>query len=443
MSKINPLTDVAVISTSANTINTNMDEIVAAFDNTLSRDGSTPNQMEADIDLNGNNLLNVNEIDAELLRINGTDITTNLTSAAALAAAAAASAAAAAVSADDAATSAAEAEAATINLMDFSEGAWVISTAYERGDMVESNGSSYLAKSDHTSSADDEPGVGINSGQFWQLLVERGASGMGSGDVLAANAGSEYTGVAGTFRNNISAMLRAITKRSGLDLATNTTIDSSIYNSDGTNTNGPSGNVDGDSFVSSKIDTTTYNFIWFGNTKAWLGRRVADVNSWVQILTANHLAGTGSFVASLVADPVAGDANKVAQFDANGNIAPGFSVLDEDDMASNSAVNVPSQQSVKAYVDSQVGASRVWQNMLGSRSANTSYQNTTGRDIDVSIVAFSSTIRQVQVSTDNLSWVDVGRIGGSYTTNTFTVPDDHYYRINGTVSAIASWAELR
>lgn len=46
--------------------NTNNDTIEAAFDNTLSRDGSTPNQMEADIDLNSNSLLNVNEINGIL-----------------------------------------------------------------------------------------------------------------------------------------------------------------------------------------------------------------------------------------------------------------------------------------------------------------------------------------------------------------------------------------
>lgn len=40
-------------------INSNFNTIENAIDNTLSRDGSTPNQMEADIDLNGNSLLNV------------------------------------------------------------------------------------------------------------------------------------------------------------------------------------------------------------------------------------------------------------------------------------------------------------------------------------------------------------------------------------------------
>ena len=53
-------------------INDRLDTIVAAFDNTVSRDGTTPNQMEADLDLNGNTLLNladpVNDTDGVNLR---------------------------------------------------------------------------------------------------------------------------------------------------------------------------------------------------------------------------------------------------------------------------------------------------------------------------------------------------------------------------------------
>jgi len=50
-------------------LNANFAAIVAAIENTLSRDGTSPNVMEADIDLNSNNLLNVGTI-------NGADATT-------------------------------------------------------------------------------------------------------------------------------------------------------------------------------------------------------------------------------------------------------------------------------------------------------------------------------------------------------------------------------
>lgn len=56
------LTDVGNLTneTSARgAINTNFDVIEAAFENTLSRDGSTPNELQADIDMNGNQILNL------------------------------------------------------------------------------------------------------------------------------------------------------------------------------------------------------------------------------------------------------------------------------------------------------------------------------------------------------------------------------------------------
>ena len=53
------------------TINNNFTNVRDSFDNTLSRDGSTPNAMEADLDLNSNDILNVNQITANEFIIAG------------------------------------------------------------------------------------------------------------------------------------------------------------------------------------------------------------------------------------------------------------------------------------------------------------------------------------------------------------------------------------
>lgn len=58
-------------NTAAAQINANNAATVAAVENTLSRDGSTPNNMQADIDMDGNDLLNVKRIDVESLFIDG------------------------------------------------------------------------------------------------------------------------------------------------------------------------------------------------------------------------------------------------------------------------------------------------------------------------------------------------------------------------------------
>lgn len=61
MSKIT-LTDLVNLqneTTAVNAINSNSDVITAAFDNTLSRDGTTPNTMSANLDMNSNRILNL------------------------------------------------------------------------------------------------------------------------------------------------------------------------------------------------------------------------------------------------------------------------------------------------------------------------------------------------------------------------------------------------
>lgn len=63
MAKLTALTDISNISgapTAAETaINTNSDSITTAFQNTLSRDGSTPNSMGANLDMNENRVVNM------------------------------------------------------------------------------------------------------------------------------------------------------------------------------------------------------------------------------------------------------------------------------------------------------------------------------------------------------------------------------------------------
>jgi len=60
---------------STDQLNNNFSNIQNAFDNTLSRDGSTPNTMGADIDLNQNDLLNVRDVRTDNLYINGALVT--------------------------------------------------------------------------------------------------------------------------------------------------------------------------------------------------------------------------------------------------------------------------------------------------------------------------------------------------------------------------------
>jgi hypothetical protein len=65
------LSNVEQSYTQTATLNANFDAIEGAIENTLSRDGTTPNEMNANIDMNDNSILNVNALDVESLTIAG------------------------------------------------------------------------------------------------------------------------------------------------------------------------------------------------------------------------------------------------------------------------------------------------------------------------------------------------------------------------------------
>lgn len=158
-------------------LNANFVALRDAFNNTLSRDGSTPNTMNADIDLNGNDLLNVGTLTAQDLTVAGVDLTlqesiaeVNL------------KADEAAASALSAANSAAAAQAAENSLLEWA-GPWLTSTTYAPSDLVQEDGSTYVCVIAHTSGTfATDYGAGK-----WQLFASKGSAGAGTGDMLAAN----------------------------------------------------------------------------------------------------------------------------------------------------------------------------------------------------------------------------------------------------------------
>lgn len=59
MPKIKPLTEVENIPAFIQQVNSNFEKVEEALDNTVSRDGSTPNEMNAALDMNGQNIINI------------------------------------------------------------------------------------------------------------------------------------------------------------------------------------------------------------------------------------------------------------------------------------------------------------------------------------------------------------------------------------------------
>ena len=429
----------SIVSTgwlSSTQINQNFQDIETAFENTISRDGSTPNTMEADFDLNGYDLLNVGSLDADSLTVAGTDLTASVVSAAT-------SAASAATSASEAASSAAAAAAsATLaSLTPDWKGAWITSTAYELGDLVSQSGSTYICVVAHTSGTFS---TDFSTNAYWELFSSIGASGGGTGDMLAANNLSDLDNVA-TARGNLG-----VPSKSGAEtISGNWTITGSGFNFQ-EQTPLYWGTFPSHSFA-----------IWSANNLGGTDDRTWLIDKTDQFMLAS--TGVVTIRNDILNKTAASfDPDGEASLSYNNNVklqtlsngveitgvlratsAGGSWFADEDDMASNSPSKVCSQQSIKAYVDSKLTTSRTWQDMKSSRSANTSYQNTTGHEIVVNVAFNVPALRYFQVSSDGSTWVNVGRVIGNGQDHTVVVPNNHYYRLDGSVIAIDIWSELR
>jgi len=75
MAKKPDITTIASGYYSRQALNNNFENLQDGFDNTLSLDGSTPNSMNADFDVNGYRILNAGQIDTDALYLNGVAIT--------------------------------------------------------------------------------------------------------------------------------------------------------------------------------------------------------------------------------------------------------------------------------------------------------------------------------------------------------------------------------
>ena len=114
------------------------------------------------------------------------------------------------------------------------------------------------------------------------------------------------------------------------------------------------------------------------------------------------------------------------------------------------ANGTPTEEGIRlfAVLSKIIGIGQRWQDVAASRAASTSYQNTTGRPIQVAILARSSvgTTRTIEVSENNSTWIVLGATSISTDPRqdgvTFIVPSGWYYRLNGAVAAF-TWAELR
>jgi hypothetical protein len=101
------------------------------------------------------------------------------------------------------------------------------------------------------------------------------------------------------------------------------------------------------------------------------------------------------------------------------------------------------RSTIKNFYDANsIGVGQTWQNVAGSRAQGTSYQNTTGKPIIVSIRPGNLASGSLQLSTDNSTFVTVVTSGTVELFQlTAVIPNGHYYKLTGVT--IGTWVELR
>lgn len=351
MAKAPTLPNITGQFASSGQLNQAFRDIEDAFENTISRDGSTPNTMSGDLDLNGNSLLNVDTIDVDNLSIAGLTVT---------------------------------------DLASVPEwrGTWAGATAYVQNDLVKINGNVYICLVPHVSGTFSTDLSALR----WELFVERGAAGAGTGDMVGSN--------------NLSDVSNAATALSNI------------------------GGQPLDPFLTDIANLTDPN----ADRILFWDDSVGDIG-WLTPSTGLSVSGTNIIVSGLTLS----------------ELSASVVVTESEGITSNdNDTTLPTSAAVKDYVDTAVAAApsngigdgQTWQNVTGSRTIGTSYQNTTGKPIEVAIRFGTGGNAPFEVSSNNSTWVEIGRGLASSTQQSYAIiPNNYYYRVTG--FAVSSWSELR
>lgn len=186
-------------------------------------------------------------------------------------------------------------------------------------------------------------------------------------------------------------------------------------------------------------------------TTAFVQGEIASNSANVNITggTIDGVAITGGTISGLATDlAVADGGTGASSFTANSVVlGNGTSALSGNMVAPSTSGNILTSNGTTWVSQARVvglGESQVWMDMFSSRIVGTSYQNLTGKPIDVSVSGIGNTeFKFLQVSTDNSSWVTVGRLHPSTgVTTSAIVPNNHYYRVESGATVFV-WAELR
>ncbi len=189
--------------------------------------------------------------------------------------------------------------------------------------------------------------------------------------------------------------------------------------------------------------STTYaNMFWYDVTNNILKIRDETDSSWIDVIYINQSTGVTSILDNTLLVSSGGSTTGLLG-DQNASVWNTGTGTTESLVSPAKLANA-----ISTYFNANsIGYGQSWVNVSGSRSPNTSYENTTSRPIQV--VIQSARAVPVQVSSNGSTWVNVAtRMGepNNYRNMvSFIVPINHYYKISGATNypVFESWAELR
>lgn len=89
----------------------------------------------------------------------------------------------------------------------------------------------------------------------------------------------------------------------------------------------------------------------------------------------------------------------------------------------------------------RIGVGQTWQNVTASRVAGTTYTNTTGKPITLTVQLQDTSDHAIEVGGVDVCRTDLSGVSGSFISLIAIVPNGFTYRLRA--SAFSYWSELR
>jgi hypothetical protein len=316
---------------------------------------------------------------------------------------------------------------------------WTTAIDYKIGDSVFESNKFYICASDHTSSVfanDLASGRWTLLADYASIITEFNSVYLGAKAVepTVDNLGNPLIDGA-LYYNTITARMRVYDDPDWIDVAVNFTQNREVYTATGGQT------------VFAVSYTPPFVDVWLNGLKLVNG------------VDFTALTGTEITLASGAAGGDDVDIIAYGVFTIADALRPSQNLADLTEpataLANLGVTATAAELNVLDGVTGLLGWGQTWQDVTGSRAYATSYQNTTGRPISVSVQtgnnSGSLTSYDFDVSTDNSTWLTIAR-GDTSTDKNYAfsgaliVPNGIYYRVTRSgpnTAAITSWAELR